>query len=41
MQLMENTLTHLDARGNARMVDVSEKAETVMGSSGAPSRASW
>src|SRR6201995_4100384 len=29
MQLMENTLTHLDGAGNARMVDVSEKTETV------------
>src|ERR1700753_3679443 len=29
MHLMENALTHLDAAGNARMVDVSEKAETV------------
>src|ERR1700760_881518 len=27
MQLMENTLTHLDGAGNARMVDVSEKTE--------------
>ena len=26
---MEGTLTHLDARGRARMVDVSEKTETV------------
>src|ERR1700755_3285335 len=29
MQSMESALTHLDARGNARMVDVSEKTETV------------
>src|ERR1044072_1324122 len=28
MQMMENTLTHLDAAGNARMVDVSDKNET-------------
>src|SRR6201989_2704829 len=29
MQLMENTLTHLDARGNTRMVDAGEKTEAV------------
>ena len=29
MGAVEGTLTHLDSEGNARMVDVSEKAETL------------